>query len=283
MAIPPRLLDGISRLDPLPATLQRLMKALHDEDAGAYVIGEIVQFDHAVVSTLLRVANSAAYGGWVRTESVREAVTRIGKAMVIDLVLGDHIKNLQGAAPMYDLSEEDLWLHSTAASLAVRAIARECPRAGLSESAAIAGLVHDIGKLVMVRYLKADVSALVALRDQRKITFVQAERELFGCDHAEVGGEMARHWGFPDDIAEAITRHHEAPIDSSTPVLDAVVVANLAAKSIGAGLGAEGMDMIVDDRCYHRLKLDFAGFSRVCLATLSGLKDVSAAYGVKMH
>ena len=283
MAIPPQLLAGISRLDPLPATLQRLMKALNDEDAGAYVIGEIVQFDHAIVSTLLRVANSAAFGGWVRTESVREAVGRIGKARVIDLVIGDHIKKLQGAAPMYNLTEEDLWLHSTAASLAVRAIARECPSAGLSESAAIAGLVHDVGKLVMVRHLNADVSALLNLRDEKKITFVQAERELFGCDHAEVGGAMAAHWGFPPEIQEAIARHHEAPIETSTPVLDAVVVANLAAKSIGAGLGAEGMDMIVDDRCYTRLKLDFAGFSRVCLATLSGLKDVAAAYGVKMN
>lgn len=283
MAIPPQLLAGISRLDPLPATLQRLMKALNDEDAGAYVIGEIVQFDHAVVSTLLRVANSAAFGGWVRTESVREAVTRIGKTRVIDLVIGDHIKKLQGSAPMYNLSEEDLWLHSTASSLAVRAIERECPNAGLTESAAIAGLVHDVGKLVMVRYLNADVSALLNLRDERKITFVQAERELFGCDHAEVGGEMARHWGFPPEIQEAIARHHDAPIETSTPVLDAVVVANLAAKSIGAGLGAEGMDMVVDDRCYSRLKLDFAGFSRVCLATLSGLKDVATAYGVKMN
>ncbi|MCX6538967.1 MAG: HDOD domain-containing protein [Acidobacteria bacterium] len=283
MAIPPRLIDGIHRLDPLPATLQRLMRALDDEDAGAYVIGEIVQFDHAVVSMLLRVANSVAYGGWVRTESVRQAVTRIGKARVVDLIMGDHIRKLQGAAPMFDLSEEDLWLHSTAASLAVRAVARECPQAGLTESAAIAGLVHDVGKLVMVRYLKADVSALLALRDERKITFVQAERELFGCDHAEVGGEMARHWGFPPEIQEAIARHHEAPIENSTPLLDAVIVANLAAKSIGAGLGAEGMDMIVDDRCHFRLKLDFAGFSRVCLATMSGLKDVATAYGVTMN
>jgi putative nucleotidyltransferase with HDIG domain len=282
MAIPPRLIDGIHRLDPLPATLHRLMSALNDDDAGAYVIGEIVQFDSAIVSTLLRVANSAAYGGWVRTESVREAVTRIGKARVVDFVLGDHLKKLQGAAPMYDLSEEDLWLHSTAASLAVRAVARECPHAGLTESAAIAGLVHDVGKLVMVRHLKADVSALLALRDERKITFVQAEREMFGCDHAEVGGEMAKHWGFPPEIQETIVRHHEAPIENSTPLLDAVIVANLAAKSIGAGLGAEGLDMVIDDRCYHRLKLDFAGFSRVCLATLSGLKDVATAYGVKM-
>ena len=66
------------------------------------------------------------------------------------------------------LTEDDLWRHSTAASLAVRAIGRECPKAGLTESAAIAGLVHDVGKLIMVRYMKADFSAILELRDRRQ-------------------------------------------------------------------------------------------------------------------
>ena len=64
-------------------------------------------------------------------------------------------------------------------------------------------LVHDIGKLVMVRYMKADVSAILALRNERGISFVEAERALFGCDHAEVGAEMARRWGFPVEIVYA--------------------------------------------------------------------------------
>jgi len=281
MGIPANLLDGISRLDPLPVTLQRLMKALHDEDVGVYHIGEIVQFDHAVVASLLRVANSAAFGGWARTESVRDAVSRLGKNRVIDLVLGDHVKRLQVNAPLYDLSEDDLWRHSSASSLAVRAIIKECPKAGLTEAATIAGLVHDVGKLIMVRYMKTDVSAILEVRDREHVTFVEAERSLLGCDHAEVGGEVARHWGFPADIQEAIARHHETPLADSTPLLDAVVVANLAAKAVGAGLGAEGLDMRVDERCQARLKLNFAGFSRVCVNTLFGLKDLGQAYGVK--
>jgi putative nucleotidyltransferase with HDIG domain len=275
MAIPPNLLNGIKRLDPLPVTLNRLMSALRDENVGVYQIGEIVQFDHAVVAGLLRAANSAAFGGWARTESVREAVGRIGKAKVIDLILGDHVKKMSVAAPMYNLTETDLWAHATATSLAVRALTKECPRAQLPESASIAGLLHDIGKLIMVRHLKADVSQIVALRDTKQISFVEAERELFGTDHAEVGGEVARHWHFPDDIREAIARHHEAPLTSSTPVLDAVVVANMVAKAVGTGLGSEGMDVLADDHCHRRLKLDFNGFSRVCLETLAALKDVT--------
>lgn len=278
MAIPPRLLAGVKRLDPLPATLQRLLRALNDENAGAALIGEIVQFDHAAVAGILRVANSAAFGGWSRTESVRDAVTRLGKARVVNVVLGDHFKKMQRTAPLYDLSEDDLWLHAAAASMAVRAIARECPHAGLVESAAIAGLLHDVGKLVMVRYLDADFKAILVRRAEMGGAFVAAERDLFGCDHAEVGGEIARHWGFPDEIREAISRHHDDPLEDSTPLLDAVVIANMVAKVLGTGLGAEGLDIRVDRKCRDRLKLDFQGFSRVCLQTLGDIEELRGSY-----
>lgn len=282
MAIPSKLLNSIHRLDPLPMTLQRLMRALYDDQVGAHQIGEIVQFDHAIVASLLKIANSAAFGGWSRTETVRDAVARLGKARVVNLVLGDHVRQFHTDAPLYNLSEDDLWLHATATSLAVRGLMRECPKAGLLESAAIAGLLHDIGKLVMVRHMRADFTAILAVRDERKITFVEAERELVGYDHAEVGGEMARHWGFPPEIQEVIARHHETPLDDSTPALDAVVVANLVAKALGTGLGAEGMNMRVDERCHRRLGLGFAGFSRVCVQTMWDLKDVKAAHGIKV-
>ncbi len=231
--IPVNMLAGIKRLDPLPVTLQRLIRAVDDENTGAAQIGEIVQYDHAAVAEILRVANSAAYGGWARTDSVRDAVNRFGKSRIMHIVLGGHLKRLQVTAPLYDLTEDELWSHSTASSLAIKAIARECPKAELVESAAIAGLVHDVGKLIMVRYLDADFRVILATRDEQQISFVEAERQVFGCDHAEVGGAIAERWGFPGEIREAIARHHEYPLIESTPLLDAVVMANMVAKVPG--------------------------------------------------
>jgi putative nucleotidyltransferase with HDIG domain len=281
MAIPPGLLHGIDRLDPLPVTAQRLIKALEDDEIGPARIAEYVQYDPAVASTVLRVANSAAYGGWNRVDNIRDAVVRLGAARLLDIVIGDYLRKLKVAAPLYDLAEDDLWLHSAAASLAVKALQRERPRAGIPEIAAIAALVHDIGKLVMVRYMKANVKEILALRDERGLAFVEAEREMFGCDHAEVGGAMARHWGFPDEIAAAIELHHQVPVSRPSPTVDAVVIANLAAKAIGTGLGAEAMDIRLDEQVNRRLKLDFAGFSRVCMQTMAWLKELKTSYGIR--
>lgn len=279
MAIPQGLLQGIERLDPLPITLQRLVKTLEDENVGSAEIAEHVQFDPAVAASVLRVANSAAYMGTHRVDSLRDAILRLGTAKLLDIVLGDYLRRIKVAAPMYDLAEDDLWLHSAAASLAVKALMKEKPQAGVTETASIAALVHDIGKLVMVRFLKADVKTILERRDDRGISFVEAERELFECDHAEVGAEIAKRWGFPEEVAFAIAHHHDAPVPPN-PTLDAVVVANLVAKAIGTGLGAEGMDLRIDDRAFRRLGIDFAGFSRLCIQTMNWLKDVKAAYHV---
>jgi putative nucleotidyltransferase with HDIG domain len=281
MTIPQGLLQGIDRLDPLPVTAQRLLKAMEDEDVGPAKIAEFVQYDAAVASTVLRIANSAAYGGWNKVDNVRDAVVRLGAAKLLDIVMGDYLKRLKVNAPLYDLAEDDIWLHSAAASLAVKALQKERPRAGIPETASVAALVHDIGKLVMVRFMKADVKQILALRDLRGITFNEAERELFGCDHAEVGGAVARHWAFPDDIADAIEHHHQVPVEHPNPTVDAVIIANLVAKAVGTGLGAEGMDLRLDEHVNRRLKLDFAGFSRVCIVTMNWLKDLKSSYGVK--
>lgn len=112
------------------------------------------------------------------------------------------------------------------------------------------------------------------------ITFVQAERELLGVDHAAVGAAMAEHWQFPSEITETIRRHHSPPFANPTVVLDTVAIANVVAKTVAVGLGAEGLNFAVDPGSYQRLGLDFATFGRVCLQSEAWLRAVARAHGV---
>jgi putative nucleotidyltransferase with HDIG domain len=256
------------------------LKALQDDDIGPARIAGYVEFDPAMASAVLRLANSAAYGGMIRTTSLRDAVTRLGTARLLDIVLGDALQRLKAHVPMYGLGEDELWLHSVGASLAVRALQQECPSAGVPESASVAALLHDIGKIVMARYMKADVRAILARSAEKAITFVDAERDLLGCDHAEVGGALARHWGLPDDMTRAIEQHHQGPPADPSPTMDAVIIANMAAKTIGAGLSAEGHNLYVDRDAPRRMGLDFASFARICLQTMTSLTELKATYNV---
>jgi putative nucleotidyltransferase with HDIG domain len=262
--IPNQILNGIQHLDPLPVTARKLATRLRDEGASVQEIATVVEYDVAVAANILRMANSAAYAGRYPIDRIRDAVVRLGTENLLTIVLGEYLKVFKVHAPLYDLTEDDLYLHSAASALMIRAMAPEI-RHKLPGSTSIAALLHDIGKLIMVRYMKADVSALLTLCTEKKIAFVQAERELFGCDHAEVGAVMARQWGFPQEIISAIEQHHQVVPGGSGLILDAVMLANYAAKSIGVGLGAEGFNLPMDYAgSRERLGLSIEGFERAC-------------------
>jgi putative nucleotidyltransferase with HDIG domain len=275
--VPTEIIRQIHRLDPMPMSARRLMGALQNENVGAVEIAGYIEHDPAMAAGVLHSANSAAYGG-ASLASLRDAVLRLGTSNILNIVLGGTMARLKARLPLYGLEEDDLWLHSVSASTAVKVLQQERPGAEIPDGAAVAALLHDIGKLVMTRYMKADAGAIVSLATERGITFVEAERELLGCDHTEVGGALARHWGLPHGVVEAIEGHHHDPLPSPTPTMDAVMVANVTAKSISAGLGAEGMNLHADAGSFKRLGLDFSGYSRVILQTLIWVNELKAAY-----
>ncbi len=282
MSVPERLLEGIEHLEPLPLTLQRLVVILDRDDTNTSEIVQVIELDGAVAANILRMANSVRFGGRFEITNLRDAVVRLGTSTLLEIALGAQLHTLRAAAPLYDLTEDDLWLHGAAASMAVKAITRESHHVLIPQVSTIAALIHDIGKLIMVRYLQADVSALQNICREKQITFVEAERELLGCDHAEVGGAVARKWSFPEAITHVIERHHQVPVVEPTPMLDVVMLANLAAKTIGVGLGMEGMNLRIEySGSRDRLGLTVEGFERACAQTAFWLRDLKKSYGIQ--
>ncbi len=281
-SIPEVLVRGIGSLEPLPVTAQRLFELMRGEDVSLGAIAELIEFDQAVAAAVLREASTVRYAG-SGTPTVRDAVLRLGTVAVFNLVLEGYLAKLRTAAPLYDLSEHELWLHGAAAQLAVRAIRAERPRVGIPELADTAAMIHDIGKLIVARHLHVDVQELTARARAKRITFVDAEREVLGTDHAELGAAMAEHWRFPSDIVYAIRHHHTASGITPTPMLDAVVMANFVAKTIETGLGAEGLNFELDPQVERRLGLTFATFGRVCLQTDASLGELTRLHGLSRH
>jgi HD-like signal output (HDOD) protein len=281
MGIPDKILDGIDRLEPLPITVQKLLVALNNAEVDFSEITEAIEFDGAITSNILRTANSAAYGGRVRVEHVRDAVVRLGTVTLLDIMLIGHLRSMRVAAPRYGLSENDLWLHGATASLAVKALIRETRNRKIPEASTIAALIHDIGKLIMVRYLKADGPDIRELCREKQISFVEAEREILGCDHAEVGGAMAHKWLFPEPIAAAIEHHHDPDPADHNPMLDAVILANLVANTLGVEPKPEEPAVPPEFASpAQRIGLAADGFARVCAQTDVWTQELKQSYGM---
>ena len=272
-AIPEHIMRGIDRLDPLPATAQQVVAMVHGDDMSIGRLAQLIEHDETIAAGVLRLGRSAAFAGRHAPETIQDALMRIGTVHLLTLVLGDYMRRLRAAAPVYGLSEDDLWAHAAASQLAVRAIAEERGADVVPRIAETAALLHDIGKLVMTRTLKTTPDAIRAHAQAKGLTFVAAERDLFGVDHADVGGAIAEAWKFPPLVAEAIARHHDDRPPAG-PVFDAVAIANVVAKSIGAGLGDEGMNFSFDAASAARLGLDFPALARICLRTEEELREL---------
>jgi putative nucleotidyltransferase with HDIG domain len=281
--IPESVLRSVNNFDPLPAPANELLSILCEEkeaDGGAE-IARLLERHSGLAFRILAVLNSPLYAGRCPVEHLEEAVVRFGGATILDVLLSDYLRTLQLDAPIYGLRADEAFLHAAVASLAVFEVIRENPRKEIPRIASAAALLHDVGKILMSQHFEAKPEDLAVEARRDEIIFAEVEVRHFGCHHGHVGAAIARHWGFPEGMAEAIERHHQAPLPEPTALLDAVALSNLVAKTVGVGLGAEGMNFVIDAGCYTRLGFDFNAFCRVCARTASSIGELRRAYPVK--
>ena len=260
------VLDSVERLEPLPATLQRLISLLGDESAPLKAVVEIIEHDPAITANILKLANSSLFPGR-RVDNVRDAVNRLGTVELLNLALSDVVKGMVQAAPAYGLSATDMWLHAVAAQAAASDLQRRCRGTAVPGLASTAALLHDIGKLVLANAFGAEQSALQRHVNENSVTWIDAERSLAGYDHAQIGGLIAKRWNFPAPLVLAIASHHETVHKTSEPLIDAVVAADVVARTVGLGVGTATAQQPFDHDVFIRLGLDVPGFAATCAET----------------
>jgi putative nucleotidyltransferase with HDIG domain len=265
------------RLDPLPVSVTRLATLVGDGTPELADIIDLVQYDQALTATLLRTANSSWSASRVEITTVKDAVVRLGAGPVLSLALAVDLRGrMQHAIPEYGLAEGELWDHSVASMLAAEAVARRSAGA-VPPDASTAALLHDVGKLVMARFLSPDV--LLALRDAQGDggTRRAAELEVLGIDHAELGALIAQAWGLPPGLVRAIARHHQPGAGETASA--AVHVADVVAKTIGLQLD-DNPDMDTYGTAAATLGLGGAGFEALCTRVAGEFEELRARFAL---
>ena len=204
-----KIINDVAPLVSLPAVCIRLNEMVNDPSCSSEDIGRVINQDVALTARLLRIANSPMYGFTTQIDTVTRAVTVLGTEQVRDIALATAaVKSFRGI-PNTLVSMQDFWEHSIYCALCARTLAMDCLRRQ-REAVFVAGLLHDIGKLALYNR-EPDLSrkALESHTDGPEGLEIQnAERELFGFDHADVGGGLALRWSLPTNLQECIAYHH---------------------------------------------------------------------------
>ena len=216
------LLASAEHLGGLPTTVTRLASVVSDPEHEIRDIVEVVSFDQSLTASVLRRANSAALGSRVQVKTVRDAAMWLGSGAVLSMALATSVSpRLSAPIPAYGLAEGQLWKQSVAASLAAEAI-RKFVKREVPPETPTAALPHDFGKVVLAQHYGPRVLNLLgAAAAADHLGLLDAEKRVFGVNHADIGGLVAQQWKLPHSIVEAIIHHHHT--GAHTSVVSAVV------------------------------------------------------------
>lgn len=225
------LVKDVGGLVTLPDVFIRINQLVEDPNSTTTDIAKAVSQDPSFTVRLLRVANSPFYGLSSKVDTVAKAVSIIGTSQIRNLALSTSIASTFEGLPNDLVSMANFWHHSLYCALAARILARQARRCD-AEAVFTAGLLHDIGALVIFNRLSglAKEALLLVLDSVDELPVYEAEWQIMGFDHAQVGGELARQWHLPPMLEECIGYHHSIHEAQRYPRETALVhIANILA------------------------------------------------------
>ena len=223
----------IHRVDALPEVPQvafRVIQLLNIPDTAVSQLAELIGADQALTAKLLRLCNSAYYGLSRKVTTVSEAIMIVGFSAVKSMVLMITTQSTMNKGLLgYKIKPGEFWRHSLGTAESARLIAKQCgdPR---EEESFTAGLIHDIGKMVLNQCALPEVYRATNLMQKENISIYAAEARILGFNHAEAGATLADRWKFPPLLVDAIRYHHEFTHALADNLPFIIAVANVTAE-----------------------------------------------------
>lgn len=273
------LVRQVRDLPALPAAVVRVMQLTDDPKASASDIARALASDQALAARVLKLANSAFYGASRRISTISEAVVTLGLRTTRNLVMATSCQELlERDVAGYAMPPGALWQHSLATASAAQALAQWAGYRG-TEEAFVAGLLHDIGKVVLNTYLKEQFVRVLIRAAGGGLTYAEAEREILGFDHAEAGARLLERWNLPSSLVSAV-RYHHAPMEANlaSPLPCIVHIADAISLMLGIGLGMDGLAYALDPGALAALNLTDADFEQIAGQTCDTIHKAGSMF-----
>lgn len=267
--------DALPTLSDTVVKISELISSPHSDISD---FEAVVRPDPALTANLLKIANSSYFGLPREVTSVRQAITLLGAKRVFELAAGaSFVKILPDTIPGYNLEAPSFWKHCVAVAMMAERISKKLGKEP-PDLTFTAGLLHDIGKLVIGNYIVEHSHSILPKIYQGSISLVEVEKEYLGLDHTEVGEAIIEQWNLPKALGEVARWHHnpmKAPegLDSQT-IIDLIHAANGLAHSFGFGADVGEMMRKVDSDVVRRLGIKTQQLEIVASETLDEIRNM---------
>ncbi len=273
------LIAGIPRaLGSYAPILQEVEAVLADPQSSLMHVGAVIENDPDLTARLLRLGNSSFYGFPTRLETVSEAISLIGIQQVQDLIVASNVVDtFSGVNPEF-VNMESFWRHSLACGIGARILAMQ-KRMPKPEKFFVAGLLHDAGRLVLYSQAPHIAQQIFERTRQKRMLLREAEVEVLGFDHAQIGEALLRTWLYPANLVHAVANHHR-PLNSDAFRMEAAIVhlADSLVNAMQIGTSGEHFVSPVQPRVWQLLNLELDALESVVNAIDDQIEAVQAVF-----
>ena len=203
-----KILRDVKDLLPMPQVILKAQQMMADPNHDIKKIAGLIESDQAIAVKVLRFANSAYYGLSGKVASIQQAFVVLGYQTLGQILSIAGFSSFMGKSlPGYGFESEDFMRHSLAVAISSTIIAEKVDPT-LANEAHTAGVIHDIGKIILDKYIVENKEAFRTFLDNEQETFLSAEKHVIGFDHAEIAFEICKKWHIPTVMTQAIKYHH---------------------------------------------------------------------------
>jgi len=226
----------VKEVPTLPIVYQQLFSKMSNPDVSVPQLAEVVSRDQSLATKILKLVNSAFYGYKKEINTISRAMVILGFRTVRNAALAISVFDyVSGAEEDSRFPVEDFWKHSLCTASVAKVVGQRTSMKQQEETF-VAGLLHDIGKMIMMKYFPEDFGEVCGHALDNNLTWIEAEKELLNVDHASVAKAVLHSWNFPANLTEAIQFHHTLNSGTSYPSLVALTnVADHMSYELGMG------------------------------------------------
>ncbi len=231
--------ESETQIPSLPTVYYEFSSAVRQLDISFEEIGRIIGQDPGLTAKLLKIVNSAYFGFDSQVETISHAINIIGIEQLNDMVLSTVVMNQFKNVPSEALEMDSFWKHSIACAIASKILALEM---GVEnpERIFVAALMHDIGRLIICNRASFETLKIFFMMKNQNIELCEAEREVLGFDHAELGGKMLDEWNLPEFHQEVLKFHHNPSLAPNYMIEASIIhVADILMNTLDLGSSGE--------------------------------------------